>query len=562
MPRPYPNPARPAPPAPMNDTPERTLLVRRLDELEQRIARLESALTPTPALPSATVPAPLRPVETSAVVEQRTEDELELEVGQNWFAKVGIGVLALGVGFTLTLPYASLPAGVPALAGGLVAGLLLFLARREIPALQLVSGWIRGAAMLLLQLAALRLCFFSPQPLLAADSLPGAVLLSLAVAVNFTLAWRRRSAGLVGLALVLAYLTVLAMGAAALVLPGLVALAVLTVVAAARGGWPTLGLTGILAGPAAYFLWASGNPLLGHPFHFVTDPAFGPACLLAAMLVHGTGPLGRREPVVDDGLTNSCGLLNCAVGYGVFLVHTVALYPAGFAFSHLAASVVLLALAVLFWTREQSRVSTFLYAMTGYLALSLAIIKLAPAPGVFVWLSLQSVVVVATAIWFRSRFIVVANFLIYVAIVLAYMIVAKSESGISLGFGLVALVSARILNWQQNRLELKTGLMRNAYLTGAFIVFPYALYHLAPGRYVGLAWVGLALFYYAMNLIVRNQKFRWMGHATLLLTTVYIAVVGTSSFGPVLRVLSFLALGTVMLVVSLIFTRMRPQQPK
>lgn len=541
----------------MNDTPERTLLVRRLDELEQRIARLESALPAKPTLAPEPVPVPRQPVAAAAVVEQRTEDELELEVGQNWFAKVGIGVLALGAGFTLTLPYAGLPAGLPSLAGGLVAAGLLSLTKRDIPALQLVSGWIRGAAMLLLQLAALRLCFFSPQPLLAADSLPGAFLLSLAAAVNFALAWRRRSAGLAGLALVLAYLTVLAVGTAAFVLPGLVVLAALTVVAATRGDWPGLGLAGILAGPAAYFIWAAGNPLLGHPFHFVQEPDFGPAFLLMAILILGAGPLGRREPGTDDGLTNSCGLLNCAVGYGVFLVHTVAVYPVGFAFSHLAAFVVLLALAVLFWVREHSKVSTFLYAMTGYLALSLAIIRLAPAPGVFVWLSLQSVVVVATAIWFRSRFIVVANFLIYVAIVLAYMIVARSESGISLGFGVVALVSARILNWQQNRLELKTGLMRNAYLTGAFVVFPYALYHLAPGRYVGLAWVGLALFYYAMNLIVRNQKFRWMGHATLLLTTVYVAIVGTSRFGPVLRVLSFLALGTVMLVVSLIFTRMR-----
>lgn len=541
----------------MNDTPERTLLVRRLDELEQRIARLECALPATPTLTPEPMPAPLRPVEAAAVVEQRTEDELELEVGQNWFAKVGIGVLALGAGFTLTLPYAGLPAGLPSLAGGLAAGGLLFLAQRDIPALQLVSGWIRGAAMWLLQLAALRLCFFSPQPLLAADSLAGTFVLSLAAAVNFSLAWRRRSPGLVGLALVLAYLTVLAVGATALVLPGLVVLAVLTVAAATRGGWPALVLTGILVGPAAYFLWAAGNPLLGHPFHFVTEPAFGPAFLLMAILILGAGPLGRREPVPDDGLTNSCGFLNCTVGYGVFLVHTVAAYPAGFAPSHLAASGMLLALAVLFWVREHSKVSTFLYAMTGYFALSLAIIKLAPAPGVFVWLSLQSVVVVATAIWFRSRFIVVANFLIYVAIVLAYMIVAKRESGISIGFGVVALVSARILNWQQNRLELRTGLMRNAYLIGAFVVFPYALYHLAPGRYVGLAWVGLALFYYAMNLIVRNQKFRWMGHATLLLTTVYVAIVGTSRFGPVLRVLSFLVLGTVMLVVSLIFTRMR-----
>ncbi len=204
--------------------------------------------------------------------------------------------------------------------------------------------------------------------------------------------------------------------------------------------------------------------------------------------------------------------------------------------------------------------------LTGYAALSVAIIKAAAVPDVFVWLSIQSVVVVSMAIWFRSRFIVMANFLIYVCIVLGYVVVAKSESGISIGFGLVALVSARILRWQKDRLELKTELMRNAYLFAAFVVFPYALYHLAPGRYVGLAWVGLALFYYAMNLFVRSPKFRWMGHATLLLTAIYVTVVGSSRFGPVLRVLSFLALGTVMLVVSLVFTRVRqrshPKKPE
>jgi len=229
--------------------------------------------------------------------------------------------------------------------------------------------------------------------------------------------------------------------------------------------------------------------------------------------------------------------------------------------AHLTASAVLLGLAVLFWVRVQSRVATFLYAMTGYLALSLAIIKASAAPEVFVWLSLQSVVVVATAIWFRSRFIVVANFLIGVAIVLGYVVVTEHETGISLGLGVVALVSARILNWQRDRLELKTELMRNAYLLGAFVIFPYALYHLAPVRYAGLAWVGLALFYYAMNLIVRNQKFRWMGHATLLLTTLFMVVVGTRGFEPVYRVLSYLALGTVMVIVSLAFTRMRKRPP-
>jgi hypothetical protein len=195
--------------------------------------------------------------------------------------------------------------------------------------------------------------------------------------------------------------------------------------------------------------------------------------------------------------------------------------------------------------------------MTGYAALTVAIGRASAMPAVFVWLSVQSVVVVATAIWFRSRFIVVANFLIYLGIVLGYVVLAERETGISLGFGVVALVSARLLNWQQSRLELKTGLMRNAYLLVAWLVFPYALAHLVPAGYTALAWVALALGYYALNLIVRNQKYRWMGHTTLLLTACYILIVGTRKFEPVYRVLSFLVLGTVLLVVSLVFTRLR-----
>jgi hypothetical protein len=244
----------------------------------------------------------------------------------------------------------------------------------------------------------------------------------------------------------------------------------------------------------------------------------------------------------------------------LFLLHTVGAYRGTLASLHLAAFVVLLGVAVAFWRREQSRLATFFYAMTAYLALSLAIVKAVNGPAVFVWLSVQSVIVVATAIWFRSRFIVVANFLIYVLIVLGYVVAVKVESGISLGFGLVALASARILHWQQRRLELKTELMRNAYLVSAFVVFPYALYHLVAGKLVALAWVGLALFYYVANLVVRSPKFRWMGHGTLLLTALYLAIAGTSRFSPAYRVLSFLVLGTVLLAVSLVFTRLRKRR--
>ncbi len=51
-----------------------------------------------------------------------------------------------------------------------------------------------------------------------------------------------------------------------------------------------------------------------------------------------------------------------------------------------------------------------------------------------------------------------------------------------------------------------------------------------------------------------------MGHITLLFTTLYLVIVGTSRFEPVYRVLSFLALGTVLLIVSLVFTRLKKRK--
>ena len=548
----------------MNETNERPgddAVARRFAQLGERIAQLEARLgRDADAAPAVVVPpSPLAFGSDSPAA--RGEDELEFEVGQNWFARVGIVVLTLGVGFTVSLPYASLPAGTPSLIGfGLAAGLfgLAWIWRHSF---ELVSSYLRGVSVALFFFATLRLYFFGPYPLLTTDTVSGRALLVLVVVINLILGDRCRSPWLVGLALATGYVTAIAVGAAGFVLPAIVVLSGLTVVASLRHHWPGLVPAGILLGYATYFIWAGNDPLLGRPFQFLGAPTTAPAFVLVCLVVFACGALLRRDRVTEDGLTNSAALLNCSLGYGVFFVHTLARFGSGFAGAHFVAAGVLLGVAVAFWVREQSRVSTFLYAMTGYLALSLAIIKAAAMPEVFVWLSLQSVVVVATAIWFRSRFIVVANFLIYVSIVLGYIVVAKAETGISIGFGLVALVTARILNWQKDRLELKTELMRHAYLVSALFVFPYALYHLVPATYVGLAWIGLALAYYGLNLRVRSQKYRWMGHVTLLVTALYLIVVGTSRFEPVGRVLSFLALGTVLLVGSLLFTRLRKRKP-
>jgi|CZKI01.1.fsa_nt_gi hypothetical protein len=529
---------------------------RRIAQLEERLARLEARIGLGAGESPAPVPAPAGP----AAPAGRPEEDLEFKVGQNWFAVAGILALAIGAAFTLCLPYARLPAAVPALAGGVVAAGLFLLAHVWRRSFELVAGYLRGAGMALLFFATLRLYFFGAQHVLATGDLAGRAPLVLVVALNLAIAWRRRSPWLTGLALAMGYATAIAVGSAWFVLGSVALLSALVVAATHRAHWPLLRVAGIALSYATYLIWAIGNPFLGGALHFATAPALAPAVVLAVTAIFAAGACLRPNLATEDAGTSFGALLNCGLGYLLFLAHTVAAFAPSLAVAHGLASAVFLGLATLFWVRERSHVSTFLYAMTGYAALSVAIMKASAVPDVFVWLSLQSVVVVTTAVWFRSRFIVVANFLMFVAIILGYVVVAERETGISIGFGLVALVSARILNWQRDRLELKTELMRNAYLVGAFLVLPYALYHLVPGRYIGLAWVGLALAYYVLNLAVHNRKYRWMGHATLLLTTCYIAVVGTRQFEPLYRIVSFLVLGTVLLIVSLSFTRWRSRQ--
>ena len=550
--------------------------VELLQRLERRIARIEEHLglgertetsSASPETKATTVSAATEAlavaiggVSNGVVAEEDEEDALEFEVGQNWFAKIGIVALATGVAFLLSQPFAGYAAAAPSLFGyGLVA-VLFALAHAGRDSYELISKYFRGAVMVLLFFATLRLFYFGAAPVLGTDSAAGRALLLLVVAFNLTLALRRRSPWLVGLGIVMGCATALAIGTPWFVLGVLTLLTGIVAVVRVRLAWPALGIVGLVLVNATYVLWGIGNPLLGHDVKVVTEPAAAPFFVLAWVALFAVAADQRRDRAVENITEQFGALINCGLGYLVFLVHALLGFEGVFAAGNIAAFAVFLALAVMVWVREHSRFATFAYAMTGYTALSMAIIKASGVPDVFVWLSLQSLVVVTTAIWFRSRFIVVANILIFVAVAGAYIAMAKAETGISIGFGVVAMVSARILNWKKDRLELQTELMRNAYLVSAFLVFPYALYHLVSHVYVVPAWIGMALFYYGMNLLIRNPKYRWMGHGTLLLCAAYIVIVGMGELEGMQRILSFLALGAILLLVSLVITRNRARR--
>lgn len=547
-----------------------------LRSLERRLARLEARLDLSPMDEAEDADDPRHAHDTAIALvppapadargpenadESGAEQDLEFVVGQNWLASVGVLVLTCGVGFALLLPLAGLPPFVPSLAGGVVALALLALAFRWHATFALVAGYFRGAGMALLYFSALRLFFFGAEHVLSVESAAGQVLLFAIVAANIAIALHRRAAWLAALALLTGFVTVVAIGTPGVVFVGLTALLAVGTWAAVTRDWPWLPAFFIPAGYLAHLLWLINRPWQGRSVELAVRPAAGIYVILAFLGINAMASLLRRDRDEEGLATIVAVLLNCGMGYLLFVLATMGGAPAHFGPAHLAAAVVLLGLALAFWKRVRSQITTFFYAMTAYLALSVALAKLVPVPELFVWLSAESLLVVATALWFRSKLIVVGNFFVYLGIVAAYMAVAASaESGISLGLGVVALLTARILRWQQERLDLRTELMRNAYLASAFVIFPWATYHLVARAWVPVSWVLLAVTYYVMNLVVRSPKYRWMGHLTLLLTAFYMIVVGIFQLAPAYRIASFLLLGTVLLVVSLIFTMVRARR--
>ena len=520
-----------------------------LRNLEERIARIESHLELR-----ATAEAEKELESTPSAVAAEDDEALELQLGQNWFAKAGIVGLALGIAFLLTLPYNGLPPILPSALGYALVGGIFFLSRYWRESFQQVSRYLLGGGLLLLYFTTLRLSYFSPTPALTNTSVELGLLL-LVVAVNVLVAVRRESMYLAAFNLTLGYLTALLGGGTVFVLAVLTILSASTACLCIRFRWNGLLTFGIGITYLTHFVWTANNPLLGNPLQFGLSPQIHLAFLLVYTAFFATPILLRDKSSREDAFPILSSFFNGLFGFGVFAVSTLAGSNSGIAAWNTTASLVFLAVSIAFWVRLRSVYATFVYAMLGYAALSAAIVAQFPMPDFFVWLCWQSILVVTTAVWFRSRFIVVANFAIYLIIFAAYLIAAPTVSSISVSFGIVALLSARILNWQKNQLALRTEMMRNAYLASALLFLPYALYHSVPPQFVSASWLVLALFYYVAGQTLKSRKYRWMALLTMSLTILYLFIIDLTTVDPVVRIVSFLVVGSALLAISMIYSR-------
>ena len=523
-----------------------------LQNLEKRISRIETQMQIDSSLDEEGLKLPFG---ISQKISNQT-DSLENTIGQYWFAKVGIVFLLIGIIFLLTFPYKNLPSFVPSLTGIIFSGIMIFISRYSNKSLPFLSNYIFGGGLVLFYFSVLRFHFFSNIHFIESTAIESILLLIASMIYLFT-AYNKKSVYLNFIGITLAAITTLLTNNPYSITGCLLLLSFYIVYLRIEFSWTGLFGYGISVVYITNILWFLNNPIIGSEISIQVRPLVNLYSLLLFVLIFSLGNLFHNKEEKENPKAVSGSFINCFWGYGLLLMFSLAEYKNDLTVIHLIASILFLTIAVMFWMKEESKYSTFFYSIAGYTALSIAIISQFAKPDFFVWLSWQSILVVSTAIWFRSKIIIVANFVMYLLIFFSYLTLAGSFGVISLSFGLVALLSARILNWKKDRLDLKTDMMRIAYLAAAFFIFPYALYHIVPKNFISLSWTVVALTYYFLSVVLKNKKYRWMALLTFLLTVVHILFVDITNLEPSFRIISFIAVGAVLIAISIYYTRLK-----
>ncbi|MDZ7362479.1 MAG: DUF2339 domain-containing protein [candidate division KSB1 bacterium] len=528
-----------------------------LRRLEARLARIETYLQLGP-LPEAEATRALHPDLAAPGIESEEEKEAALErrIGEFWLARVGIVALLVGTAFFIAYPIAILPPLLHSLIGYSAVAGLFFFSRVWRTTYPYLSRILFGGGLILLYYATLRLHFFTDHPVIA-NKTAALIALIAVVGVHFYFAARRKSELLTGIAVFLGYTTALMGDTAHFTLPMVAVISAAAVYFLLKYRFQAVVLLSVVLAYLTHLLWLLGNPILGHPLQAVAEHQNNLVYLFIYAAIFALPNLWREEESYSDVTKFLLALLNGAGFYSMAFLVMITFFSTERAGLNFFISAFFLAAAILGWVLRHSRFATSFYACFGYLALSAAILARFETPQYFIWLGWQSLLVISTAIWFRSKIVVVANTLIYLGIFLAYLILAPSTGGVNVSYAIVALLSARLLNWKTERLALKTELMRNAYLASAFVIIPYGLYHAVPRNYVSLSWLAAAVFYFVMSLILKNKKYRWMAILTIFLAVIYVFVVDMAQLEAGYRILSFLALGVVLLVISLLYARSR-----
>jgi hypothetical protein len=524
----------------------------RLNALEIRLARLESERTLT------SVSADDNEIEgeSSGLNFKRPQQaHLESRIGEFGLAWLGNFVLFFGITFFVQYLQVSGFKLISSVFGfAAVAGIfsLAYYFRKSNSYMAKIFD-LNGY--LLIYYVTLKLHFYTPDPIIANKSI-GLILLLIATGVILFLSIRKKYAVLAGLTLIFLSITALLSDSTHIMLLLVTLVAVISIVLLYQYGWIRIVFLSIFLVYFINLLWILGNPLMGHEVHAISEHHSGYIYLFLIAAIFSLIALmpSKTELYSDNRIIGSI-ILN---GLGFSFI--VALFILSFFKDNyvlMTGSIALFCIVYSIILRVWShwKITAAFYALFGFVTLSVTSYGIYNFPGAYFLLTIQSLLVVSMALWFRSKFIVIINSALFIILLIVYLSTSSTVNGINISFTLVALITARIMNWKKDYLTIRTELIRNSYLIIAFFMGLFTLYHLVPKQYITLSWTLLAVTYFLLGLLIKIVKYRYLALGTMVAAALYLFIVDLARIELVFRVVALLFLALISIGLSFYYTK-------
>jgi hypothetical protein len=526
-----------------------------LNSMELRIRRLESTWAYSDAGKTINTGKPAQKVEQDAVSDDLAGEEkgLESQIGRFGLAWMGNIVLLFGITF-LTQYLMNLGHQFVAVILGYIAAAAIYFLSDYLKKTNIhLSFMFKMNAQVLLFYITLRLHFFSAEPLISNKAF-SVFLLLLIVAIQVYLSIRNNSQPFGALAVFFLLTAALISDSTLFILPLIIITAAGAVYYLRQFNWKPLYVVTIILTYTCFLLWMVGDPIMAHPVKLITEKYLSVICLFSLGAIYSIVLLFREDDASSDDY-----LIGVTITHGIFftfllLFVVLSFFSNGYVTLFAGITISCLVYSIILHSRSSWNFASAFYALYGFMAMSIAMFGLVGLPKVYLLLSVQSLLVVSMALWFRNKLIVVMNNLLFMTILATYLFSAKSSDGVNFSFALVALISARIINWQSSRLQIQTDLIRNLYMFEGFIMVLYALIHAVPKQFVTLSWTMAALVYFLISILLKNVKYRYMALGTMICAAFYLFIVDLARIEIVYRVLALLFLAAISIGISIYYT--------
>ncbi len=400
----------------------------------------------------------------------------------------------------------------------------------------------------------LRLHFYTQNPLLT--NVPFAILILLsAVGYQFYLAIKNHSVVLLGISYTMAMITAFAGDKTQLFFLISLATTGAGVYLFWRYNWWKPMIYLLCVTYLTYLIWLfKDHPWLSKEannsdFHF----AFLYFSLTAA--VYSLVAFRKQEKSFPD-YSILLTILFSGLGYSVLMLALVILhFPKSYIPFLLTISIYSIGYSILLKLYSQWKYSPALYALFGFFAISVTITGTYYFPDSFLMLICQSFLVLVLALWYRSHIITLMNTFLLLFIAIGYYSTSGVLNTVNFAVPIVAFLSARLINWQKERLNIKTDFIRNIYLFTLFFSLLYATHKGLPAQYITVTWLCIAGIYFGLSILIKSIKYRWMGMGNLLVSAFYLFLVDMAKSDLIFRILAFLAFAIISIGISAYYVK-------